>query len=157
MASRKSATRALSVREILERIPAARRREQHARAAGLRAIDAYYDRASEHVFLELSTGFRLTFPADQIRGLIDATPAQRAALELTPSGSGILWPELDTDASVPGLIEQALGRAAVAQALGRRGGQATSAAKARAARENGARGGRPRKDRSDVKRNRRST
>jgi hypothetical protein len=148
MASTKKSSRRLSTAEILRQIPAARRREKRAREAGLRANAAHCDRATRHVVLELSTGYGFTFPAERIPGLAHATAAQRAALELSPSGHSILWPTLDADASVPGLIEDALGRSAVAKALGRRGGEATSHAKALAARANGARGGRPRKDRA---------
>jgi hypothetical protein len=148
MASTKKSSRRLSTAEILRQIPAARRREKRAREVGLRATGAHYDRATRQIVVELSTGYGFTFPAERVRGLARATAAQRAALEVSPSGHGILWPALDTDASVPGLIENALGRSAVAKALGRRGGEATSPAKILAARANGARGGRPRKDRA---------
>ena len=129
--------------EILAQIPGARQQEAASASAGLRATAVHYDPASQHVVLHLSTGYGLTFPASRVPGLAHATPAQRSAVTISPSGDGVRWLALNTDASVPGLIEEALGKTAVAQALGRRGGMVTSRAKALAARANGAKGGRP--------------
>lgn len=36
--------------------------------------------------------------------LSDATPQQRSRFEVSPSGYGIHWPELDEDLSIDGLI-----------------------------------------------------
>jgi hypothetical protein len=141
---RVGAQRPLSTREILKQIPAARRREQIERGIGLRAASALYDVAHERVVLELTNGVAFAFPVNIVRGLAKASSEERAALELSPSGDGVLWPKLDTDVSVPGLIAEAFGRDAVAKVLGRLGGQVKSEAKANAARENGAKGGRPR-------------
>jgi hypothetical protein len=94
---------------------------------------------------ELTNGVAFAFPVGLVPGLAHASSAQRAALTLSPTGDGILWPQLDTDVSVPGLIADAFGRAAAAKALGRLGGRVKSEAKDSAARANGARGGRPRK------------
>jgi hypothetical protein len=138
-------TKRLSTAEILKQIPAARRREQRERRAGLRAAEAVYDAAHERVVLELTNGVAFAFPVAIVPGLARASAAQRAELSLSPSGDGILWPQLDTEASVPGLIADAFGPGAVAMAFGRLGGQAKSEAKAKAARANGTRGGRPRK------------
>ena len=133
----------LSDAEILAQTPGARKREAIGAAVGLRATAVHYDAASQQVVLHLSTGDGLMFPASRVPGLAHATAEQRSAVTLSPSGDGVRWMSLNTDASVPGLIEEALGKAAVAQALGRRGGMVTSGAKALAARANGARGGRP--------------
>ena len=37
-------------------------------------------------------------------GLAAATPEQRANCEISPAGYGILWPDLDEDLSIDGLI-----------------------------------------------------
>lgn len=126
--------------EILAQIPAAIRREERERASGLRAATATYDATRERVVVELTSGIAFAFPVQLVPGLAQASPAQRAALELSPSGDGILWERLNTDVSVPGLI-----RALAARNVGRIGGLKTSDAKARAAKANGAKGGRPRK------------
>jgi len=52
-------------------------------------------------------------------------------------------PQLDADFYVPALIEGAFGSCRWMQHIGELGGSARSAAKAKASRENGTRGGRP--------------
>jgi len=42
--------------------------------------------------------------ADISRRLAKATPAERAAYEISPSGYGIHWPLLDEDLSIDGLL-----------------------------------------------------
>jgi hypothetical protein len=143
MTSAKRKAPRLSDAQILAQIPGARQQEAIAAAVGLRATAVHYDAASQQVVLTLSTGYGLMFPASRVPGLAHATAAQRSAVTLSPSGDGVRWLALNTDASVPGLVEEALGKTAVAQALGRRGGMVTSRAKALAARANGAKGGRP--------------
>jgi hypothetical protein len=144
------ATKRLSTAEILQQIPAARRRERNERQLGLRAAEAFYDAKHERVVLELTNGVSFAVPAAIIPGLARATAAQRAELTLSPLGDGILWPKLDADVSVPALIADAFGKSAAAAALGRLGGQAKSDVKARASRANGSRGGRPRKEKPVV-------
>ena len=142
---RRGARRRLTDAEIDAQIPIARAREAVASEAGLRAKTARYDVASERVVLELTNGIAFAFPAHLVRGLEQATPAQRAELTLSPSGNGVLWEALDADISVPGLLASTFGRGIAASTLGKAGGEARSAAKAKAAKANGAKGGRPRK------------
>ena len=79
-------------------------------------------------------------------GLADAKPADLAIIEITPAGLGLHWPKLDADLYLPALLEGVFGsprwRAGL---LGKSGGLARTEAKVAAARENGRRGGRPRK------------
>jgi len=76
------------------------------------------------------------------QGLEGATEDQLAGVEVLGAGSGLHWEALDVDLSVPALLAGLFGTRAH---MARRGGQATSPAKAAAARANGAKGGRPRK------------
>ncbi len=57
------------------------------------------------------------------------------------TGYGLHWEALDADLSVPGLLAGRFGTQAF---MARRAGQATSPAKAEAARGNGTKGGQPR-------------
>lgn len=109
-------------------------------AAGLYATTARYDRARRRIVLELTNGYLLGVPVDALPDLATATAAQLAAVELSPAGMALRIPALDADYSVPGLV-----LALAARERGRRGGKATSRRKKRAARANGAKGGRPRK------------
>ncbi len=67
-------------------------------------------------------------------------------IEITPSGLGIHFPELDADLYIPALLEGVLGsRKWMAARLGAAGGGRISAAKRRASRANGRLGGGPKK------------
>lgn len=138
------ARRKMSDAEILAQIPAARAREAQERRAGLRAISANYDRAARRVILELTNGFSFAFPVRAIRALRRATSAQLGNVAIDPSGSALRWEELDVDLSVPGLLFSAMGPGEPRRHLARLAGSSKSFAKARAARTNGAKGGRPR-------------
>ena len=67
-------------------------------------------------------------------------------IEISPSGLGLYFPRLDADVYIPALLDGVFGSANwTARQMGASGGKARSTAKATAARENGKRGGRPRK------------
>jgi hypothetical protein len=137
------ANRQLSDAAILAQIPAARRRDGAQRKKGLRAVSARYDRKAQRVMLELSTGYLFAFPVRSIDALSEATAAQLATVDVHPSGVSLRWDVLDVDLSVPGLLLSAIGEKEQRRQLASLAGRATSTAKAKAARENGAKGGRP--------------
>ena len=67
-------------------------------------------------------------------------------MEVDGLGFNLHWPALDVDLYVPALVAGIFGTQAwMTRQLARAAGQATSPAKAAAARSNGAKGGRPRK------------
>lgn len=120
------------------------------RAAALRehgfAVVARYDRRSARIVVELSSGVQFAFPTRLAEGLAGASAASLAEIEITPSGLGLHWPKLDADLYLPALLQGVFGsRQWMAAQLGSAGGKARSPAKANAARENGRKGGRPRK------------
>lgn len=123
-------------------IDAALERGRVAHATGPRATEARYDRASGRVIVDLENGCTFAFPPRLAQGLEGATDDQLAAVEILGRGYGLHWEELDVDLSLPGLMAGIFGTAAW---MASRAGQTTSAAKAAAARANGAKGGRPRK------------
>ena len=111
-----------------------------------RAIAARYDRRVSRVMVSLSNGLELAFPPHLAEGLVDARPADLAAIEITPTGLGLHWPRLNADLYLPALLQGVFGSPRwMAGLLGRKGGLARTAAKATASRENGHKGGRPRK------------
>ncbi|MGV0759679.1 DUF2442 domain-containing protein [Tistrella mobilis] len=123
-------------------IDAALERGRRAHAQEPRAAAVRYDRAAGRVIVDLENGCTFTFPPHLAQGLDGATEDQLAAVEILGKGYGLHWEELDVDLSLPGLMAGIFGTRTW---MARRAGQATSAAKAAAARANGAKGGRPRK------------
>lgn len=107
-----------------------------------RAHAVRYDPQQGLVIVDLRTGYAFGFPPERVRGLERATPKQLAKGRISPSGDGLHWDELDAHASLTGLVVEALHLEEWAPRLM---GQARSAAKARAARANGLKGGRPRR------------
>ncbi len=99
--------------------------------------------------LLLANNTRVGFGADSLWELKAASLEDLAAVELSPSGSAISWPKLDMDVSVAGLVLDLLGspewKRALRRAVNRELARTKSDATARAARENGKKGGRPRK------------
>ena len=139
------AERRLSEAEIVAQIPAARAREARERKRGLRAISAKYHRPTRRVVLELTNGYLFAFPVGAIRALNGVTPTQLAAVEIDPSGGALRWDSLDIDVSVAGLLLSALGVEERLRHLASLAGRVSTDAKAKAARANGLKGGRPTK------------
>lgn len=105
-----------------------------------------YDAARKAVVLQFRNGSFFGVPADRLEGLRDASEAHRAHVLLQGGGTGLHWPDLDLDFTVSGLLDGLFGtRAFMASQLGAAGGRVRSAAKSVSARENGRKGGRPRK------------
>jgi len=57
------------------------------------------------VFVELTDGRQIGFPADRFRLLHDASDEQLAALTLRVSGAALRWEDLDEDITVRGIVE----------------------------------------------------
>jgi hypothetical protein len=88
-------------------------------------------------------GCEFAFPVALAEGLADVPRSKLTKIKISPNGLGLHWPLLDADLYVPGLIEGAFGSDRWMQQIGKLGGLSRSAIKARASRENGKRGGRP--------------
>ncbi|HEY0306959.1 MAG TPA: DUF2442 domain-containing protein [Acidobacteriaceae bacterium] len=127
-----------------EQIDAALERAKHAEPQP-RAKSATYSRGLDLLILELVGGRRMVFPREDLQGLQDATPKQLAKVELVGGGIGLHWEELDADLYVPALVKGVYGSQRWMAEIGSRGGKVSSGPKRTAARKNGAKGGRPRK------------
>lgn len=104
-----------------------------------------YDSASKSFTVHLSNGAHLSIPARLIPRVAEASEADRAAVSITTDAPGIRWERLDLAIYVPLLIGMLMGERAWRQAAVSAFAGIKSPAKARAARANGAKGGRPRK------------
>lgn len=125
------------------------RANQRARARRAKypaALSARYDAKARKIVVSLANGVDLSFPPAIAEGLEGTRASQLSEIEVTAAGTGIHFPKLDADLYVPGLIEGVMGsRKWMAARLGAQGGRARTPRKAAASRENGKRGGRPRK------------
>ena len=123
-------------------IDAALERGKIARQHEPRAAAARYDRERDRIVVELTNSCTFAFPPRLAQGLENATAEQLAQVEILGAGYGLHWEALDVDLTVPDLLAGLLGTKSY---MARRAGQASSPAKAAAARANGTKGGRPRK------------
>jgi hypothetical protein len=130
--------------ELTKMFAAAKRRTDRDRAKKRYAVAAHYDARTGKVMVELANGAVFGFPAEVFPDLAYATASELAEVEVSPGGWGLLWDNLNASYDVYGLQEWIFDKHAPMKELGRAGGRSKSAAKARAARRNGALGGRPR-------------
>ncbi len=131
----------MAKRTITERDEQARATYEE-RALSLRSVS--YDSRGDALRLSLSSGVRLSIPRSQIPPLAKGKPEQLSAVYPGNGGATISQDELDVDVFVPGLLDRLFG-STIRSDLGRRAGRVSTPAKARAARKNGRKGGRPRK------------
>jgi hypothetical protein len=124
----------------------ANQRANERQAAIPRAVSAHYDRKSGRIVINLSSKLDVSFSPYDAQGLENAKPSQLEEIEISPSGFGIHFPELEADLHLPALLEGFLGsRKWMASRLGHVGGLSRSREKRAASRANGRLGGRPKK------------
>lgn len=129
-----------------ENLEAANRRAASAKAAFPTVVSVKYDRRIARIVISLSSGLELAFSPKSAQGLENAHPAELMDVEITPSGLGVHFPQLDADLYIPALLEGFLGsKRWMASLIGKAGGNAATEAKVAAARQNGKLGGRPKK------------
>jgi hypothetical protein len=109
-----------------------------------RVIRVQYEAKEDLVSLFFADGIRISIPRMQLQGLERANQSQLSRIEIVGNGTGLHWPMLDVDHYVLGLLEHRFGTKRWMNEIGRRGGLMKSAAKTKAARRNGLKGGRPR-------------
>jgi hypothetical protein len=86
-----------------------------------RAKSARYDRRTNRIVVELRNGASFMFPAELVQGLAGASPKDLAEVQVTPSGSGLRWPNLDADFSLPNLLAGEFGSKSWMAKLARNG------------------------------------
>jgi hypothetical protein len=123
-----------------------------ARAAGALSpvvVSARYGRAHARLEIEFANGVCLGVPVSLIQDLQTLEPrptaSQLAEVEVWGGGQSVYFPRLDLSLWAPGLLQGVFGTRGWMRELARGMGSATSPAKAAAARANGRKGGRPRK------------
>lgn len=115
------------------------------RKMGDLAASVDYDARTKRLRIELASGVGVSIPVAKVEGLADVRASVIRTVRVDGGGYGLHWPLLDLDLAVPDLIAGCFGSRAWMSALARQGGKVASAAKRRASRENGRKGGRPKK------------
>ena len=132
--------------EIARQNEAAVRRAREADRIEPRARMVRYDEDRGLIMVELRSGFLFGFPPERV-GLATASAEDLRDVHVSPSGDGLRWDYLDAAVSLTGILAEALN---LREWAPRYMGQITSEAKARAARQNGMKGGRPRRTRKSA-------
>jgi len=135
----------ISEEELDAQIAKAKAARKEANAIEPRAKSVAFDQASGLIVIALKNGAFFSFPPSLVQGLGEAPPESLNDVWLNTSGSSVHWEKLDADFEVAALVAGAFGTKAWMSELGRKGGQAISPAKAEASRNNGKKGGRPKK------------
>lgn len=136
----------LTEENLKEDIAEAKEAGKKADATEPRALSVQYDQDNDLIVIQLKNGAIFSFPPKLAQGLEAATPEQLADVWIPPSGSSVHWESLDADFGIPELLAGIFGTKSWMAELGRKGGQVTSSAKSAAARKNGKKGGRPKKN-----------
>lgn len=74
-----------------------------------RAVAVYYDAVNHLIVIRLKSGAVFSFPPDIAQGLTGASKEDLAVVEITPSGTGLHWENLDADFSVLDLLRGCFG------------------------------------------------
>lgn len=113
------------------------------------AVSVRYAPARDAIVVEMNNGASLLVPRRLLQGLGSAHAPQLKNACVTGHGTSISWPNLDVDFTIVSLLQGIYGGSKWMSELARHAGSARSAAKSKAARINGVRGGRPRKAAGD--------
>ena len=111
------------------------------------AVAASFNPRTHRIVVDLDNGCEFAFPPELAQGLSDGTHKQWSQIEVSPTGLGLHWPQLDADLYVPSLIQGIFGSNEWMRKIGSTGGSRTTESKRAAAQRNGKLGGRPPKKR----------
>lgn len=114
--------------------------DQEIRASAI----AYHPRLDLYI-VQLSNGERIILPREMLEGLQDATRKELEHVEVSDGGFGLHWKDMDIDYSLPQLRQRIYGSRRWMAEIGHRGGNVQSASKTAAAKVNGQKGGRPKR------------
>jgi hypothetical protein len=131
-------------REIAAKLSKAVKRGARKHLKEPHALSARYDEKTGLIVVSLTNGAQFAFPPGMAQGLAGAKKSALKEIVVSPAGTGLHWPRLDADLTVPGLLAGMFGSKMWMRELASKGGKSVSPKKAAAARANGAKGGRPR-------------
>jgi len=142
----KKVTKAKWIDEVLTKVNRAKKRGKLERATKLYVVRASYDQKKRQLIIVMANGSSFSFPPKLAEGLARKSAESLSVIEISPMGIGLHWPKLNVDLTVEGLLSGIFGsdQWMLKQHLSK-AGKVKSPAKAISSRENGAKGGRPKK------------
>lgn len=141
-------TSRLTREQILAQVPAARQRAENARKIGKSAEGVRYDASQRLLLLTFATKGLVGIPVERVEALRGASAEQLGEAELSPAGNSLHFETLDVDLSIPALLARTFEGTQMVTALSSLAGSKKTERKAIAARQNGAKGGRPKGSRT---------
>jgi hypothetical protein len=130
--------------------------DQHKRALaegknlGPRMVNARYSRTNHKLTVEFDNGWGVIVPVADVKDFeyVDHAPtaSELSKFEITGDGYYLFFPQIDVALYGPNFAREMLGEQAWQSQMAREFGSRKSEAKAAASRENGRKGGRPKKD-----------
>lgn len=135
----------ISEEELAAELDHARESAQHSDETEPRAHSVRYDQGSNRLILELNNRCTFAFPPELDEDLSKLSPEELLDVTLTPSREGLRWKKADIYLSVPGLLAGIFGSSQWMSTLAAKAGRIKTAKKASSSRENGKKGGRPKK------------
>lgn len=109
------------------------------------AAEAFYDPEHDRIELRTGTGWGFVIDRANIKEFERIAPSEMTQMRLSPAGTALHLDGHNVHVSVDGLLASLRPFSLFSKLLARRGGMAKSRAKKQASRRNGAKGGRPRK------------
>jgi Protein of unknown function (DUF2442) len=114
-----------------------------------KVIDVKFNQKTRRLVFNLSNEITFLVPSNLIQGLQNATKKDLEKVEFWDEGLMIYWSNLDVAFQVSSLMKGVFGSknwiSETAKDFGRKGGMAKSEEKTKSSRENGKKGGRPKK------------
>ena len=136
----------LQQEDLTEQIARARQQGRQAKKVEPRAKSAYYDLDKHLIVLELTNRCLFCFPPSLVNELEGVSLKEIGDVWVSSSGDSIHWDSLNISLSIPNLLLGCFGKKALMSEIGHTGGKVTSIKKAKSSKENGKKGGRPRKN-----------
>jgi len=135
----------LTQQEIDNQIEAAIARQIELEKTQLKACGVSYDREKRKLFIQFDNGCEFSCPILLLQGVGELSDDEISKVKLTPAGWGLTWEDADIDLGVNELVQGIFGTKAWMKKIAAKGGRSKSEKKKAASRENGKKGGRPKK------------
>jgi hypothetical protein len=135
----------LTQHQIEAQIDAAIARQAQIDAVEPRANKVCFDENDSRITIHFSNKTIFSFLTDSVEAIATLPTKILATVELTPGGKGLRWDEPDIDLSIQGLLLGIFGSSQWMREMAAKGGSSKSESKKAASRENGKKGGRPKK------------